>query len=123
MSKEPKFVSFNKSVQIDDITLMLPVNTHKFDKFAVTINDNGLVELWPEYCIDVGMSYNKFCGFHVSADHDNCSWDSEIMIGRLDEEDPLTTKYLNCSWKFKRVGSSIKLISKRCFTSYSDRVK
>ncbi|ADQ53156.1 hypothetical protein 65p148 [Aeromonas phage 65] len=123
MSKLPEFVSFNKSVKIDDMTLMLPVNTHKFDKFAVTINDNGLVELWPESCVDVGISYNENIGFHVSANPDHYSWDSEIMVGHMYEDDPASATYLNCMWQFKREGSSIKFISKECFTSYSGRVK
>lgn len=121
---KPSFVSFNKQVKIDDLVLDLPVDNHKFDKFAVSVNNDGLIELWTETCIDVGIVYSKNCGFYVTADPRNYAWDTEIMVGHMDVSDPATESYRNCIWIFKRTHDyQIEFISKDCFTSKSGRVK
>ncbi|AFN39445.1 hypothetical protein F485_gp027 [Aeromonas phage CC2] len=109
----PIFKSFHISVVIDNLFLQLPVNEHKYDKFAITVNNDGLVELWSESCIDVGIVYSIHCGFYVCGDG-KFGYDSEIPVGRIDPEDPRSSGYLNCIWLFERPDDGvINFISKK----------
>ncbi|ATI17355.1 hypothetical protein [Aeromonas phage AS-szw] len=120
----PPFKSFNIPVIIDNLVLDLPVNEHKYDKFAVTVNNDGLVELWPESCVCVGIVYSKQCGFYVCDDYKGFCYDSEIPVGRIDHEDSSSLGYLNCIWLFERPDDGvINFISKNILTPADESVE
>lgn len=98
-----KYVTFNETVTIMQMEFDIPVLHHAYDKLCITINNDGLVELWNEEEYNDGIFYDQHCGWYTKK-----PYQQGIAIGRVVED--LAT-YKNHIWTFHRHNSQLELVA------------